>query len=100
MYRSLGKLSCWVTITARPGAAATAALTSLWRFTEVLSVTTTSPGRAPIRRAILSPTRRGAAYQPAPFQLRTRPLPHSSSTAAATRAGVAAGSAPSELPSR
>ena len=52
------------------------------------SATITSPGPAPISRAILSPTRADCAIQPAVFQLRTRPLPHSSVTTAATRAAA------------
>ncbi len=60
----------------------------------------TLPGSAPISRPILAATRAGRSIQPAAFQLRISPSPHSSATTAATRAGTAFGSAPSELPSR
>jgi hypothetical protein len=67
---------------------------------EVLSVATTSPAPAPMSCAILSPSVWGSANQPALFQLRIRPSPHSCVTAAATRAGALAGMTPNELPSR
>ncbi|MDT4872373.1 hypothetical protein FQZ97_1075510 [compost metagenome] len=73
---------------------------TLNRLTEVLSVATTVPGSAPIRRAILSPTFCGMANQPFLFQLWIRSVPHSRVTTSATRAGAAAGITPSELPSR
>ena len=77
-----------------------AALSTLKRLTEVESATTSSPGAAPTSRPILSPTRRGSSIQPALFQLRIRPWPHSRVTTSCTRAAVARGSTPSELPSR
>ena len=73
---------------------------TLKRLMEVLSVATTVPGAAPIRRAILSPTRPGMVNQPFLFQLWIRSVPHSRVTTSATRAGVARGITPSELPSR
>ena len=77
-----------------------AAKSTLYRLTEVVSVATTSPGPAPMSGAILSPTRRGSSNQPAVFQLWIRSRPHSARTTSATRAGTARGRAPSELPSR
>ena len=77
-----------------------AALSTLNRLTEVLSVATTSPAPAPIRRAILSPTWPGIWNQPCLFQLWIRSVPHSCVTTSATRAGALAGITPSELPSR
>ena len=104
MYRSVGKLPRSETIVSRAGAAArcrrSAATSTLYRLTDVESAQMTSSAAAPISRAILPPTRRGASIQPAAFHEPISPRPHSSSTTAASRAGVAAGSAPSELPSR
>ncbi len=77
-----------------------AALNTLKRFTDVESPTITSPGPAPMSRAILSPMRCDSVIHPAVFQLRIRPSPHSVSATAAIRAGVATGSTPRELPSR
>ncbi len=68
-----------------------AALSSLNRFTDVESPTITSPGPAPISRAILSAMRCDKVIQPAVFQLRIRPSPHSLSATAAILAAVAAG---------
>ena len=73
---------------------------SLNRSTDVESATITSPAAAPTSRAILSPTRVGAPIQSRVVQPWTREAPHSSCTAAATRAGVALGKAPRELPAR
>ena len=104
MYRSVGKLCRSETITLRAGASAaamaSAADSTLNRLTLVESVTTSSPARAPTRRAILSPTRCGSSIQPALFHLRMSPSPHSRRTTCATRSGAARGSTPSELPSR
>ncbi len=104
MYKSVGKLLRSLTTVRRCGASCaameSAALITLNRLIEVLSVATTSPGPAPISVAILSPSRAGMVYQPAVFQERIRPSPHSWSTAAATRARAALGSGPRELPSR
>ena len=78
-----------------------AAARSAWyRRTVVVSPTTTCPGAAPISRPTASPTRVGASHQPAAFHDVTRPRPHSSCTTRSSAAGTAAGSAPSELPSR
>ncbi len=103
MYRSVGKFWRSLTITRRDGDSAftvrEAALRTLYRFTEVESAATHSPGRAPTSAPMRSPTRCGSVIQPASFQLRIRPSPHSCRTAAATRAGVARGNAPRELPS-
>lgn len=99
----MGKFWRSLTITRREGVSARtmrdAALSTLNRLTEVESAATHSPGRAPTSAPMRSPTRCGSAIQPASFQLRIRPSPHSRCTAAATRAGVARGNAPSELPS-
>ena len=80
--------------------ACSAALSTLKRLTLVLSATTSSPSPTPTRRAILSPMRCGMSIQPALFQLRMRPVPQSCVTTCCTRAAVALGSTPSELPSR
>ena len=66
----------------------------------MLSPTATVPGAAPITRAILAAMRSARSIQPASFQLRIRPSPHSRPTTSARRACVARGRAPSELPSR
>jgi hypothetical protein len=87
-------------MTLRPGRAASAATISLKRFTEVESATITSPGRAPISRAILPPVRAGAPIQSCRFQLRISDVAHSSAMAARSRSCTTAGAAPSELPSR
>jgi hypothetical protein len=104
MYRSVGKLLRSLTTLLRRGASwpaiCSAALSTLNRLIDVLSVATTSPSLAPISGAILLPSRCGSSNQPALFQERIRPWPHSSVTARATRAGAATGSTPSELPSR
>jgi len=70
------------------------------RLTLVLSPTAIPPGAAPISRPILSAMRPGKSIQPASFQLRINPTPHSCSTIRATLPAVARGMAPSELPSR
>ncbi|MCY1465555.1 hypothetical protein D9M71_837170 [compost metagenome] len=81
MYRSVGKLLLSVTITRRAGdlvaCTRSAALSTLNRLIEVVSVTTTSPARAPINPARRLPKRSDKSRQPAVFQLRIRPLPHS-----------------------
>ena len=77
-----------------------AALSTLYRLMEVLSVATVSPGCAPIKAPILSPRRWGRVNHPASFQERMRPWPHSAVTARATRSGALRGITPSELPSR
>ena len=63
MYRSVGKLLRSLTRVLRCGASSramfSAALSTLNRLMEVLSVATTSSGPAPIRRAILSPSALG-----------------------------------------
>ncbi len=104
MYRSVGKLLRSLTSRRRSGASSaaifSAAESTLNRLTEVLSVQTSSPGCAPTRPASLSPRRCGRSNQPALFQARISCVPHSSVTAAAMRAGAAAGITPSELPSR
>jgi hypothetical protein len=69
-------------------------------LSDVESATLTSPTPAPTSAAILSPMRCGRSIQPAEFQLRMRPSPHSRDATSASRAGVRRGSAPSELPSR
>ena len=79
---------------------ATAALSTLNRFTDVESPTLTSSGAAPISGAMAAPVRAARSIQPASFQLRMRPSPHSFVASAASRAGVRRGNAPSELPSR
>ncbi len=99
MYRSEGKFSSSLTILARPGRARRAAAASLNRLTEVESLTTTSPGWAPIRRAILSPMAWGASIQLS-FQARIRRSPHWCSTASRRWAAVRLGKRPRELPSR
>ena len=67
--------------TRRAGASAAAicvaADSTLYRFTEVESATTSSPAPAPTSRAILSAIRCDSVIQPASFQLRIRPSPHS-----------------------
>ena len=104
MYRSVGKLSRSDRITRRPGLACcwmrSAAASALKMFSEVVSVMTTSPLPAPIRPASLSPRRAGRSNQPAVFQLRMRPAPHSLPITSAARAAAVLGSTPSELPSR
>jgi hypothetical protein len=104
MYRSVGKLLDSLTITRRCGdlVACTrkAALSTLNRLIEVVSVTTTSPSPAPIKPAKRLPKRSDNSRQPALFQLRIKPLPHSSATTACARANAATGRAPRELPSR
>ena len=64
MYRSVGKLLRSLTMVLRCGASSramfSAALSTLNRLMEVLSVATTSFGPAPTRRAILSPARWGS----------------------------------------
>ena len=77
-----------------------AALSTLKTLTLVESATTSSPAPAPTSCAILSPTRCGSVIQPALFQLPMRPWPHSCVTTCCSRAAVARGSTPSELPSR
>ena len=77
-----------------------AADSTLYRFTDVESATTTSPAAAPTSCAILSAIRCDSVIQPASFQLRIRPSPHSVSTTCRTRAAAARGNGPSELPSR
>ena len=54
----------------------------------------------PINAAMRAPRRCGRSIQPASFQLRIRRCPHSCATVCESCAGAAAGSAPSELPSR
>jgi hypothetical protein len=66
--------------TTLPGLSCKAAATVLKRFTEVESATSTSPGPAPMIRAILSPTLCCASHQPCLFQLLMRSLPHSCCT--------------------
>ncbi len=87
-----GNCSRSVRMTLRSGAAtrirSSAALRALNRFTDVASATTSSPAPAPTSRAILSPTRCGMSIQPALFQLRISPRPHSSSTTRRTRAAA------------
>ena len=61
---------------------------------------TTVPALAPISRAILLPRRCGMSNQPALFQERINPSPHSCVTAWATRVMALWGRAPSEFPSR
>ena len=91
MYRSVGKLLRSLRMIFRDGASAftmvSAALSTLKRLTLVESAHTTSPGPAPTSRAILSPMRPGSSIQCALFQLRMRPVPHSSFTTCCTRAG-------------
>ncbi len=87
-------------MTLRPGRIASAAEMSLNRFTETLSQAITSWAGAPTSGAILPPMRCGMEIQSAEFQLRMRSWPHSCATTSASRAGVALGSMPSELPSR
>ena len=67
-------------IVRRPGLSAAAPAASLNRLTEVESAAATSCGCAPIRRAILAPTRAGASIQPWAFQPRIRLSPHSDLT--------------------
>jgi hypothetical protein len=104
MYRSVGKLLASDTITLRAGSRVcctrSAAASTLNRLIEVVSVTTTSSWPAPTSGASLLPSRCGSSNQPAVFQLRIRPSPHSSATTWAARAAAARGRAPSELPSR
>ena len=99
MCRSVGKLSASERITRRPRSRSSAAASSLNTLIEVESATITSPARAPISRAIRSPTRRGQPIQSCAFQPPMRSRPQSSTTRP-TRSGVVTGSAPSELPSR
>jgi hypothetical protein len=77
-----------------------AALSTLYRLIDVVSVATTSPAPAPIQRGDAI-AHAGRQVEPAGvFHERIRPWPHSSCTARATRSAVARGSGPSELPSR
>src|SRR5688572_5395118 len=102
MYRSVGKLVRSETIAAvangfgGPGArhAAAPALRALNRLIDVESATINSPGRAPTSVAILSPIRCARVIQPALFQLRMSPLPHSSSITPLMRAPAVFGRAP------
>ena len=52
-----------VTITVRPGRASSAAQASLYRFTVVLSATSTWPGAAPVSLPTVSPARPGRSTQ-------------------------------------
>ncbi|KAG1249682.1 hypothetical protein G6F65_019035 [Rhizopus arrhizus] len=76
-----------------------AAAKALKIFSDVVSVTTSSPSRAPSRLPSLSPRRAGNSNQPAVFQLRIRPVAHSCVMTSAARAAAAFGLTPSELPS-
>ncbi|MNN77555.1 hypothetical protein D3C81_1940270 [compost metagenome] len=75
------------------------AASALKMFSDVVSVTTSSPSRAPSRLPSLSPRRAGNSNQPAVFQLRIRPVPHSWVMTPAARAAAAFGITPRELPS-
>ena len=79
MYRSVGKLLASLTITLRPGwrwrCTLNAALSTLNRLMEVVSVITTSPSRAPINGARRLPRRWDNSAQPALFQLRIKHCP-------------------------
>ncbi len=103
MYRSVGKLSRSDRITRRSGWRfcwmRRLAARALKMFSEVASVMTSSPSFAPSRPASLSPSRDGSSNQPAVFQLRIRPVPHSWVMTSAARAAAARGITPSELPS-
>ena len=97
--RSVGKLPASLTTSVREGSRWSAATISLNRLAEVESPTITSSAAAPISGAIWAPSRCGASIQPS-FQLRISRSPHWRPAASANAAGVATGSAPSELPSR
>jgi len=104
MYRSVGKLLRSLTTRLRAGlssrAMLSAALSTLYRLMEVLSVHTTSSLPAPMKGASWLPRRCGRSNQLAVFHERIRSVPHSRVTTSATRAAAALGSTPSELPSR
>src|SRR5690242_20128734 len=98
MYRSVGKFERSETITRRFGSRSFASLSAadriLKRFAEIVSVTTTSSSPAPISGASLLPRRLGNANQPAVFQLRIRPSPHSAEITSAAREADALGGTP------
>ena len=100
MYRSVGKLSCCDRIRFRSGRSISAVLSSLNRFTEMLSAHTTCPGAAPTSRPRRSPTRVGIPIQSLLFQLAISSSPHSCSITRVTRSETPRGRAPRELPSR
>ena len=97
---SVGKLPASATTTRRPGRRLRPACSALWMLIVVVSLTTTSPGPAPITGAIRSPSRVGSSNQPAVFQLLISPSAHSRSAASAAALSAASGAGPSELPSR
>ena len=99
IYRSDGKLNVSVIIRFRSGCKVKAAVASLYKLSDVWSLTITCPFAAPRIDAIFSPIRAGASHQPL-FQPRMRSVPHSSSTAVCMRSITALGIRPNELPSR
>src|SRR4051794_34961315 len=104
MYPSVGKVVASTTISSRPPpssrASRTAPTSALKTLTLVESPTTICPAAAPISGAIRSPIRSGAVHQPLSSQERMRSSPHWRRTTSSTRPRTAAGSAPSEFPSR
>ncbi|MNV87663.1 hypothetical protein D3C71_1818030 [compost metagenome] len=96
----LRSVSSFLRAGASSAAMRAAAVSTLNRLIEVVSVNTSSSWRAPTQGANWLPRRCGRSTQPALFQEVIRSCAHSCCTTCATRAAVALGARPSELPSR